>query len=144
MADVHIEVLAEATDEVAEAIARLIPQMTVNKVQPLTKGRLAKIISSGTVVVIARVDGVIAGTGVLGKVDQLVGTKYWLEDIVVDQAYRSQGVARAIVKQLMALVPAELYSVNLSSKASRPEAQAWYQRLGFDLSSNIYRLRRQP
>lgn len=130
------------TGALAEGIARLIPQMTSNRVTPLTIQRLQEIIASGTRVYVAQEDGHIIGVGVLGKVEQLVGTKYWLEDIVVDENHRGRGVASALMDQLLGIIPSEVYSVNLTSKSARPEAQAWYQRLGFEHKSNVYRLKR--
>ena len=141
MNEITYEQLTQATAEDAAGMAALVPQMTKNVVEPLNQQRLAEILATGTQVWVARDGEKLAGVGALGVLEVLVGGKYWIEDLVVDEAYRGQGIANEIMNRMLAAVPDDAYSVNLSSRGERPEAQAWYQRLGFAHESNVYRRR---
>jgi ribosomal protein S18 acetylase RimI-like enzyme len=69
------------------------------------------------------------------------GIRAIIEDVVVDERYRGQGVAQALTRE--ALVRADAAgarTVDLTSRPSREEANRLYQKLGFQKrDSNVYR-----
>jgi ribosomal protein S18 acetylase RimI-like enzyme len=138
---VVVEKAAEVTPELAEAFVRLIPQLSSSNPAP-TASELAEMISSpATVVFIARVDGVIAGSLTLAVFRIPTGVRAWIEDVVVDGSARGHGVGEALNKA--ALDEARLrgaVTVDLTSRPSREAANRLYQRLGFVArETNVYR-----
>jgi ribosomal protein S18 acetylase RimI-like enzyme len=138
---VVVEKAAGVTPELAEAFVRLIPQLSSSNPAP-TASELAEMISSpATVVFIARVDGVIAGSLTLAVFRIPTGVRAWIEDVVVDGSARGHGVGEALNKA--ALDEARLrgaVTVDLTSRPSREAANRLYQRLGFVArETNVYR-----
>ncbi len=131
----------EATDELVEACKRLIPQLSSSNPPP-TKEELAEIISSpATVLLVARVDGIIAGILTLATFRIPTGVRAWIEDVVVDDSARGHGVGQAL--NLTAIEEARkrgAITVDLTSRPSREAANRLYQRIGFEArSTNVYR-----
>jgi GNAT superfamily N-acetyltransferase len=142
LSSIAVRQLSGATPQAAAELNALIPQLTSRTVAPMTTDRLQSLLDSGTILMVAEDNAHIVAVGALGFVHQVVGTKCWIEDVVVDQAYRGQGIAGRLMEALLAVVPAGAYNVNLTSKAERPEAQAWYERLGLVPASTVFRLKR--
>lgn len=131
----------EVTDELVEACQRLIPQLSSSNPPP-TKEELAEIISSpATVLLVARVDGTIAGILTLATFRIPTGVRAWIEDVVVDDSARGHGVGQAL--NLTAIEEARkrgAITVDLTSRPSREAANRLYQRIGFEArSTNVYR-----
>ena len=131
----------EVTDELVEACKRLIPQLSSSNPPP-SKEELAEIISSpATVLLVARVDGVIAGILTLATFRIPTGVRAWIEDVVVDDSARGHGVGQAL--NLTAIEEARkrgAITVDLTSRPSREAANRLYQRIGFEArSTNVYR-----
>jgi len=141
MADAVIERLTEATAEAAQQIDELLGQLTEHA-ETLDADRLALIVGSPGALYVARVDGVIVG--IICRVDlhHPVRSKAWVEDLVVDEKYRGQGIARRLFETLIAEVPSEIVSLNLNSKVSRTDSHRLYSKLGFEVreDSRIWRL----
>ena len=70
------------------------------------------------------------------------GRKAWIEDVVVDEAFRGRGLGRMLVER--ALDCARGYApvtVMLTSRPSREAANALYRAVGFSLKqTNLYKL----
>lgn len=131
----------EVTDELVNACKRLIPQLSSSNPPP-SKEELAEIISSpATVLLVARVDGVIAGILTLATFRIPTGVRAWIEDVVVDDSARGHGVGQAL--NLTAIEEARkrgAITVDLTSRPSREAANRLYQRIGFEArSTNVYR-----
>ena len=134
-----IEIVEHPTEEVVEALARLLPQMS--SAPPPDASELAAILAAGSILFIARVDGVIVGSLTLVLYRITTGLKAWIEDVVVDEAARGHGVGEALNKA--ALDEARRHgakAVSLSSRPSREAANRLYQRMGFTpRETNVYR-----
>jgi ribosomal protein S18 acetylase RimI-like enzyme len=131
----------EVTDELLDACKRLIPQLSSSNPAP-TREELAEIISSpSTVLLVARVDGQIAGILTLATFRIPTGIRAWIEDVVVDESTRGHGVGQAL--NLTAIEEARkrgAITVDLTSRPSREAANRLYQRIGFEArSTNVYR-----
>lgn len=134
-----IEIVDHPTEEVVEALARLIPQLS--SAPPPDAAAVAAIIGSGSTMFIARVDGRVVGSLTLVLYRIPTGLKAWIEDVVVDESARGHGVGEALNQA--ALDEARRHgakSVSLTSRPSREAANRLYQRIGFSArDTNVYR-----
>lgn len=81
------------------------------------------------------------GMATLCLCDQPTGRKAWVEDVVVDAAARGRGMARALLRELIASAQrAGARSVNLTSRPEREAANRLYQSLGMiQRRTNVYK-----
>lgn len=138
---VEVEVLSEVTDEVVEAFGRLLPQLS-RSAAPLSQAALAAIVSAPAVsVLVARSDGAIRGTLTLAMFPIPTGLRAWIEDVVVDDAARGQGVGAALTQEALRIARAAgARTVDLTSRPSRAAAGRLYERLGFETrETRMYR-----
>lgn len=136
-----IEIATEATDELVQAMAMLIPQLSKSNPPP-TKLELDALVSSeASTMFVARVDGKIVGSLTLAMFRIPTGVRAWIEDVVVDGSARGHGVGEAL--NLAAIEHARKHgavTVDLTSRPSREAANRLYQRIGFTArETNIYR-----
>lgn len=135
-------VIADVVDEeLLAAFAALIPQLSSSSPPPGAQ-ELAEIVASpDSVLYLARHDGRIVGSLTLAFYRIPTGLKAWIEDVVVDESARGQGVGEAL--NTAAIDEARRRGakhVSLTSRASRETANRLYQRLGFrPYDTNIYR-----
>lgn len=134
-----IEIVDHPTDEVVEALARLLPQLS--SAEPPDASALAVIMSGDSTVFVARVDGRIVGSLTLVMYRIPTGLKAWIEDVVVDETARGHGVGEAL--NHAALDEARrrgAKAVSLTSRPTREAANRLYQRIGFVArDTNVYR-----
>ncbi len=138
-----VEVLTEVTDEVVEAFARLVPQLSATTVPP-GRSALDRIVnSSAATVLIGRVDGRIVGTLTLVMFPIPTGLRAWIEDVVVDESARGQGIGEALSVEAIRLARAAgARTVDLTSRPSREAAGRLYEKVGFHLrETRVYRYR---
>lgn len=138
---VQVEVLTKATDEAVEALARLLPQLSSSAIG-LDQAALARMIDhDASTVLIARSDGIIAGTLTLVMFPIPTGLRAWIEDVVVDQAAGRQGIGSALTLEAIRIArEAGARTVDLSSRPSRVAAGKLYEKLGFQIrDTRMYR-----
>jgi ribosomal protein S18 acetylase RimI-like enzyme len=88
--------LIQIDDEVVAAFARLMPQLT-NLPAPTREDLEAMLASDACRLFMARADdGQIAGSAALAVYRTPTGLHAWIEDLVVDSAYRQQGIGEAL------------------------------------------------
>ncbi len=139
---VDVEVVREATDEVLQALGRLLPQLS-RSAGPLDAEAFRSLVTwPGNRQLIARVDGEVVGALTLVMFPVPTGLRAWIEDVVVDEAARGHGVGSALTQEAVRLARAEgARTVDLTSRPSRVAANRLYERLGFQLrDSKVYRL----
>ena len=136
-----IEIAAEPTDELVDAFARLIPQLSKSSPPPARDELAAMIGSDASDVLVARVDGRIAGTLTLVTFRIPTGVRAWIEDVVVDDSARGHGVGEALNQFALDLARRKgAKTVDLTSRPSREAANRLYQRIGFVArDTNVYR-----
>ncbi len=136
----RIEQVEEATEELVEAIRRLLPQLTEARTPP-TLEQLAETVGRQTVLV-ARDDGdgSIVGTATLVMYRVPSGLKGRLEDVIVDESARGRGVGEALTREVMARAnEARVLMLELNSMPYRESANRLYKRLGFVRKpTNVY------
>jgi ribosomal protein S18 acetylase RimI-like enzyme len=138
---VVIQPVSEVTDEVAQALLRLLPQLS-GSADPPDRARLDALAAHPAVtVLVARLDDSIVGTLTLIVFPQLTGVRAWVEDVVVDEAVRGGGVGAALTREAIRLAAeAGARTVDLTSRPEREAANRLYQNLGFELrNSKVFR-----
>ena len=133
------------TDEVVEAFARLVPQLSKTTVPP-DRAALDGIVSSpADTLLIARHEGKIVGTLTLVMFPIPTGLRAWIEDVVVDESARGQGIGEALSLEALSIAQAAgARTVDLTSRPSRQAAGRLYEKVGFQLrETRVYRYRVQ-
>jgi ribosomal protein S18 acetylase RimI-like enzyme len=144
---VTIERVREVTDELLEALGRLLPQLSSSAGAP-DRGRVAAAVADErTALLVARDDGGrVVGALTLATYRTLGAHVGWVEDVVVDEAARGAGVGAALAGEAQRLAAEwRVDHVNLTSRASREAANRLYRRAGFEQrETNVYRWRPSP
>jgi ribosomal protein S18 acetylase RimI-like enzyme len=138
---VRVEVLREVTDEVVETFNRLLPQLS-RSAPPLDRAALQRIVGSdAATLLVARSDGRITGTLTLVVFPIPTGIRAWIEDVVVDEAARGQGIGEALTVEALRLARAAgARTADLTTRPSREAAGRLYERVGFkSRESRFYR-----
>jgi ribosomal protein S18 acetylase RimI-like enzyme len=126
-----IEQLTKADAELVEVVARLLPQLTEARTPP-TLERLQETVSTQTMLVARDDDGRIVGTLTLVLYRVSSGLKGRIEDVIVDESARGQGVGEALTREAMRRASeAGVLMLELTSMPYRQAANRLYKRLGF-------------
>ncbi len=133
----------ELTEDLREGFDRLVPQLSSSNPPP-TDDELRHIIESpASILLVARDDdtGRVLGSLTLVVFPIPTGIRAWIEDVVVDEAARGQGVGEALNRHALDRARAEgAKTVDLTSRPTREAANRLYLRLGFiPRETNIYR-----
>lgn len=130
-------------DELVEAMARLVPQLSSSAPPPGTE-RLSEIVGSDAChLLIARDgDGTIVGSMTLVVFPIPTGVRAWIEDVVVDAAARGKGVGETLNRHALQIAADRgARTVDLTSRPSREAANRLYRRIGFVArETNVYRI----
>jgi ribosomal protein S18 acetylase RimI-like enzyme len=140
---VTVEVVHKVTDELVDAFARLVPQLSATTGPP-GREALAGIVGSPAVtLLVARAEGTIVGTLTLAMFPIPTGFRAWIEDVVVDEAARGKGIGAALTTEAIGLARAAgARTVDLTSRPSRQAAGRLYERAGFEeRETRVYRYR---
>ncbi|MCP3938690.1 MAG: GNAT family N-acetyltransferase [Actinomycetia bacterium] len=141
MSDVEVEICEVADDEVVEAFARLIPQLSRSAPPPDAETLQNIVDHDACTLLLARDAGTIVGSMTLVVFPIPTGVRAWIEDVVVDDAARGKGVGATL--NLAAIEIASglgAKTVDLTSRPSREAANRLYRRLGFvERETNVYR-----
>lgn len=130
MTEPQITRLTEATPDSLSAVNRLLPQLSTHA-QPLTLEELQAIADHSCLFLLVA-DGNVAGMLTLTSYRCPTGRKWWVEDVVVDRAWRGRGLGRLLLEHAMAYArQAGRGTLMLTSRPSRSEANALYRALGF-------------
>jgi GNAT superfamily N-acetyltransferase len=140
----RIEPATEATLELEQALARLLPQLNATLPVP-TMQRLKAIIADPAVTLLVARDG----DEVIGTATVIVyPTPFWikarLDEVVVDQSARGKGIGEALVLACLDVARdrgAQIVELQSGRGPAREVANRLYRRMGFELrDSNIYRI----
>ncbi len=140
---VVVEPLRTVDDDVVEAFARLVPQLSSSSPAPDEAELKTIVTSDGTVIFVARLDGRIVGSLTFVTFRIPTGMKAWIEDVVVDESVRGRGVGELLNRAALGEARRRsIDSVSLTSRPSRDAANRLYQRIGFEpRETNVYRYR---
>src|SRR5512134_3687466 len=97
-----IEVATDATQELVDAFQRLVPQLTQNNPPPSTDQLTALVKSESSTLLIARADdSSIVGALSLTVYRVPTGIRSIIEDVIVDESARGQGIGEALMRRAM-------------------------------------------
>jgi len=134
-----IEQVTEATPELVETIARLLPQLSEARTPP-TLEELSETVATQILLVARADDGHVLGTLTLVVYRVSSGRKARIEDVIVDHEARGQGIGEALTRDAMRrATELKVRTIELTSMPYRESANRLYRRLGFvRRPTNVY------
>jgi len=131
----HIEKVAEVTEEVLGGVQGLVPLLGAHKQIP-TWDDLVNIVNSGnSILLVVRFpdsSSQIVGMLTISIYHVPTGGRSIIEDLVVDTTQRNKGVAQELLFSAIEIArEAGVNGVSLTSNTSRVEANQLYLRMGF-------------
>jgi ribosomal protein S18 acetylase RimI-like enzyme len=138
---VRVEVVREVDGEVLAAVQRLLAQLSRTAAPP-DRAQLSRIVRCPTnTLLLARGDAGPVGMLTLVLYPVPAGLRARIEDVVVDEAARGQGIGELLTRAALRLAAADgARTVDLTSRPSRVAANRLYERLGFQRrDSQVYR-----
>ena len=138
---VSVRPVTSVDDGLVAGFARLIPQLSSSSPPPSGDDLAAIVENPYSVLFVADLDGELVGSLTLALYRIPTGLKAWIEDVVVDDAARGQGVGEALNRAALDEATARgAKHVSLTSRSTREAANRLYQRLGFrPYDTNLYR-----
>lgn len=141
---VQIERVREATPEVLDALARLLPQLNDSLALP-DANRLQRLIADPDVTLLLARDG----DAIVGTTTVIVyTTPFWikarLDEVVVDASARGSGVGEALVRAALDVgreKGAQVAELQSGRGSNREAAHRLYERIGFKIrGSDVMRI----
>jgi ribosomal protein S18 acetylase RimI-like enzyme len=130
------------TDRIYEAVLKLLPQLDPDISLP-SKNLFQNMLSSeGISFFIAENEaGEIGGMLTLVSYLNVTGKKFWIEDVVVDSAFRGQGLGEQLIKAALEhAITVGAKEVKLTSRPFREAANKLYLKMGFvRYETNVYK-----
>jgi ribosomal protein S18 acetylase RimI-like enzyme len=144
----YIGKVHEVTEELHKAFLQLVPQLGKHKTPP-TQEELQKLVNSESSTLIVahrdREDDQIVGALCLTIYRVPTGVRSIIEDLIVDENARRQGVGQALIQYAIGLArEAGAARVTLTSNPLREAANQFYISMGFELRATnpyVYRLK---
>jgi ribosomal protein S18 acetylase RimI-like enzyme len=131
----YIEKVSEVTDEILNAVQRLVPQLGAHKAPPTWEELSALVHSEASTLLIARFPdekSMIAGILTLSVYRVPTGIRSIVEDVIVDENMRRRGIAEDLMLRAIDLArEAGASGVSLTSNPKREAANKLYQSMGF-------------
>ena len=133
----YIGKASEITEELHQALQRLVPQLGVHKIPPSREDLDLLVTSEASTLLVAREpdeNSPIAGILCLSIYRVPTGIRSIIEDVIVDQSMRRRGIGEALVERAIELArEAGADGVSLTSNPKREAANQLYQAMGFEL-----------
>jgi len=139
---IRIREIKRFSENIYEAILRLLPQLNPDKPLPAREHIKGIIRAKNTRLFVAEIKGgKIAGLFTLVTYDIPTGKKFWIEDVVVDESERGKGIGKALILFAIDFArSAGAREIDLTSRPERIEANLLYTKLGFvRRETNAYR-----
>lgn len=144
----YMEKVSEVSQELHEAMQRLIPQLSAHKSPPTLEELDLLVKSEASTLVVAREPdqkGQIAGILCLTVYRVPTGLRSIIEDVIVDENLRRRGIGEALVRYAIELArQAGAEGVSLTSNPQREAANELYRSMGFELRKTnpyVYKLK---
>ena len=136
-----VEEVMEVSAQLVEAFVRLTPQLSRSSPPPGEKELQRIVQSDASRLLVAKIEGTIVGSLTLALFPIPTGLRAWIEDVVVDEGVRGQGIGAALNEEALRIAQDQgARTVDLTSRPSREAANRLYQRLGFEQrETNVYR-----
>ena len=137
-----IEIQSYST-EYHEAMQRFLDQLTTNPMT-LTEEMFRQLLASpNSHLFFLMKDEQIAGMLTIGIYHSPTGGKAWIEDVVVDETFRGQGLSKLLVAHAIEFTKSQgIPSLMLTSNPKRIAANKLYQAMGFERKeTKVYRMK---
>ena len=129
--------------EYQEAMQRFLNQLTSHPMT-LTEPMFRQLLeSANSHLFFLMKDEQIAGMLTVGIYHSPTGGKAWIEDVVVDETFRGQGLSKLLVAHAIEFVKSkQIPLLMLTSNPKRIAANKLYQAMGFERKeTNVYRMK---
>ena len=129
--------------EYHEAMQRFLNQLTTSPMV-LTESMFHQLLASeNSHLFFIMKDEQIAGMLTVGIYYSPTGGKAWIEDVVVDETFRGQGISKQLVVHAIEFVKSQqIPLLMLTSNPKRIAANKLYQAMGFERKeTNVYRMK---
>jgi GNAT superfamily N-acetyltransferase len=129
--------------EYQEAMQRFLDQLTSHPMT-LTEPMFRQLLeSANSHLFFLMKDEQIAGMLTVGIYHSPTGGKAWIEDVVVDETFRGQGLSKLLVAHAIEFVKSKrIPLLMLTSNPKRIAANKLYQAMGFERKeTNVYRMK---
>ena len=129
--------------EYHEAMQRFLNQLTTSPMV-LTESMFHQLLASeNSHLFFIMKDEQIAGMLTVGIYYSPTGEKAWIEDVVVDETFRGQGLSKLLVAHAIEFVKSQqIPLLMLTSNPKRIAANKLYQTMGFERKeTNVYRMK---
>ena len=129
--------------EYHEAMQRFLNQLTTHPMT-LTETMFRQLIDSeNSHLFFLMKEGQIAGMLTVGIYYSPTGGKAWIEDVVVDETFRGQGLSKRLVAHAIEFTQSkQIPLLMLTSNPKRIAANKLYQAMGFGRKeTNVYRMK---
>ena len=140
----QIEVVTQADEELYQAFQSLIPQLTNNNPPPSLNDLTAIVQDASSTLLVARnKEQKIVGTLTLAAYRVPSGVRSMIEDVVVDNSARGQGIGEALVKRAIEVAREKgVQYISLTSSSVREAANRLYMKVGFKKrETNAYQMK---
>ena len=138
----HIIEINTYSPEYHEAMQRFLDQLTPEHMT-LTEEMVKQLITSeNSHLFFLMQDEQVAGMLTVGIYYSPTGGKAWIEDVVVDETFRGQGLSKLLVAHAIQFVESkQIPLLMLTSNPTRIAANKLYQAMGFGRKeTNVYRM----
>jgi ribosomal protein S18 acetylase RimI-like enzyme len=140
----QIDIVTQADEELYEAFQCLVPQLTSNNPPPSLTDLADLVRDASSTLIVARDDsGQIVGALTLSVYRVPTGIRSIIEDVIVDNAARGQGIGDALMKYAIDLAREKgAQNISLTSNPMREAANRLYLRVGFKKrETNAYQMK---
>ena len=137
-----IQRITRYSERIYDAITRLLPQLDPDCTIPDREAVKEIIRNKNEFLIVARKGrDEITGMLMLSAYQIPSGTKFWVDDVVVDSNFRGKGTGQALMKYAIEVAEKEgARYIDLTSRPFRKAANQLYINLGFKLrETNVYR-----
>jgi ribosomal protein S18 acetylase RimI-like enzyme len=140
----RIDIVTKADAELYEAFQRLVPQLTNNNPSPSLDDLADLVRDAASTLMVARdEEGRIVGALTLSVYRVSTGIRSIIEDVIVDNAARGQGIGEALMQRAIELAREKgAKNISLTSNPMREAANRLYLRVGFKKrETNAYQIK---
>ena len=137
-----VEKFEGSATDLTDALASLVPQLSESNPPPSLSEVGSMLGSDAITQFVARDDdGSIIGVSTLAIFPIPTAVRGWIEDVIVDESARGQGVGEALTQAMLDVARERgCATVDLTSRPSREAANRLYLRMGFTLrDTNVWR-----
>ncbi len=140
----RIDIVTAVDRELFTAFQRLVPQLTNNNPPPSLDDLAGLVRDAASTLMVARDDtGQIVGALTLSVYRVPTGVRSIIEDVIVDDAARGQGIGEALMKRAIEIAREKgAQNISLTSNPMREAANRLYLRVGFKKrETNAYQMK---